>query len=127
MPRRMTPRMAAGCSSIASPSPPTSRGGLSGQVRCELGQMKEGLTLLKGALRLEIQKDAFHLETVWELLSRLKDLHMDEAKDRQARAAPERRGRARMAVDAHALARMGADGRPCARKRTRWLLHRPLA
>jgi len=60
--------------------------GCLGKVRCELGQMKEGLKLLKDALRLEIQKDAFHLETVWELLSRLKDLHMDEAKERQASA-----------------------------------------
>jgi len=60
--------------------------GALGKVKCELGKLKEGLTLLKGALKLEIQKDAFHLETVWELLSRLKDLHMDEAKERQATA-----------------------------------------
>ena len=37
----------------------------------------------KPTLKLEIGKDAFHLETVWELLSRLKDLQMDEARAAQ--------------------------------------------
>ena len=71
---------------------------------------KEAKALLKGALKLEVlpnewlerytprdptqssraprfpctsrqvAKDAFHLESVWEVLNRLKDLHMEEAK-----------------------------------------------
>ena len=28
----------------------------------------------------QVAKDAFHLESVWEVLNRLKDLHMEEAK-----------------------------------------------
>jgi hypothetical protein len=48
------------------------------------GFYKESLTLLRNALKLEVAKDAFHLETAWELLTRLKDMHMEEAKDRQA-------------------------------------------
>lgn len=55
-----------------------------GKVKVELGFVKEGLHLLKGALKLEIAKDAFHLETVWELFSRVKDVHMEQAKERQA-------------------------------------------
>ena len=50
-----------------------------GKVKVELGFVKEGLHLLKGALKLEIAKDAFHLETVWELFSRVKDVHMEQA------------------------------------------------
>ena len=49
----------------------------------QLGQQKEGIALLKGALKLEVAKDAFHLETVWELFTKLKDLHMEEAKERK--------------------------------------------
>ena len=60
--------------------------GALGKVRCQLGDQKEGLALLRGALKLEIGKDAFHLETVWELFSKVKDLHMEEAKERQERA-----------------------------------------
>ena len=48
----------------------------------------EGIALLKGALKLEIQKDAFHLETVWELLTKVKDLHMDGAKHQQQSPSP---------------------------------------
>ena len=64
---------------------------------------QEALVLLKGALHLEVanthivfhqipqalsdqvSKDAFHLETVWELLMHLKDLNMAEAKQQQSR------------------------------------------
>jgi len=58
-----------------------------GKVKAVLGEIKEGLTLLKGAIRLEASKDAFHLETIWELFSKVKDLHMDLAKERQAASA----------------------------------------
>ena len=54
--------------------------GALGKVKAQLGEPKEGLALLKGALKLEIQKDAFHLETVWELFTKLKDFHMEDAK-----------------------------------------------
>ena len=57
--------------------------GALGKVRAQLGEPREGLKLLKGALQLEIHKDAFHLETVWELFSRVKDLHMEDARTRQ--------------------------------------------
>ena len=57
-----------------------------GKVQVQLGHAKEGVALLHGALKLEIGKDAFHLETVWELFSKLKDIHMEEAKTRQERA-----------------------------------------
>jgi len=61
--------------------------GSCGKVRSNMGpaHQKEALALLRHALKLEVAKDAFHLETVWELLTRLKDLHMEEAKQRQAR------------------------------------------
>ena len=36
------------------------------------------------ALKREIAKDAFHLETVWELLNKLKDVQMEQAKERQS-------------------------------------------
>ena len=52
-------------------------------MRLELGNRKDGLALTKGALKLEVGKDAFHLETVWELLTRLKDVLMDDAKAQQ--------------------------------------------
>ena len=53
-----------------------------GRVRFAQGPAhnKEAKALLKGALKLEVAKDAFHLESVWEVLNRLKDLHMGEAK-----------------------------------------------
>ena len=53
-----------------------------GRVRFAQGPAhnKEAKALLKGALKLEVAKDAFHLESVWEVLNRLKDLHMEEAK-----------------------------------------------
>jgi len=56
------------------------------------GKQREALSLLKGALALEVHKDAFHLETVWELLTRLKDLHMEEAKERHSRLPASQHG-----------------------------------
>ena len=49
-----------------------------GRVRFAQGPAhnKEAKALLKGALKLEVAKDAFHLESVWEVLNRLKDLHL---------------------------------------------------
>ena len=59
-----------------------------GKLRSMMGPEfhKEALTLLRNSLKLEVAKDAFHLETVWELLTKLKDMHMDEAKERQERS-----------------------------------------
>ena len=44
-----------------------------GRVRFAQGPAhnKEAKALLKGALKLEVAKDAFHLESVWEVLNRL--------------------------------------------------------
>ena len=42
---------------------------------------------MRGALELEIRKDAFHLETVWEHFSKVKDLHMEEARAKQEKSA----------------------------------------
>lgn len=58
-----------------------------GKVRSMMGPeyQKEAIVLLKQALKLEVSKDAFHLETVWDMLTRLKDVHMEEAKEKQAR------------------------------------------
>jgi len=61
--------------------------GALGKVQCQMGERKEGLALLKGALRLEISKDAFHLETVWDLFAKLKDMHMEDARVRQEQSA----------------------------------------
>jgi len=65
-----------------------------GKLRAAQGPSKqrEALSLLKGALTLVVNKDAFHLETVWELLTRLKDLHMEEAKERHARLSASQHG-----------------------------------
>ena len=60
-----------------------------GRGRAALGDLKEGISLLRGALSLEIAKDAFHLETVWEIFAKLKDVHMEEARAAQE-AAPSR-------------------------------------
>ena len=67
-----------------------------------ISHRQEALVLLKGALHLEVanthivfhqmpqalsdqvSKDAFHLETVWELLMHLKDLNIAEAKQQQS-------------------------------------------
>ena len=78
----------------SSPLTAHSMGSL-GKVKASLGGVanrKEALSLLKQALALEVAKDAFHLETVWELLTRLKDLQMDVAKERQARAPTQKHG-----------------------------------
>ena len=48
-----------------------------GKVKASLGSAKEAVQLMKGALQLEVSKDAFHLETVWELLTKIKDVHME--------------------------------------------------
>ncbi|KAL1495988.1 hypothetical protein AB1Y20_014625 [Prymnesium parvum] len=58
-----------------------------GKVRSLMGpeHLKEAISLLRQALKLEIAKDAFHLETVWDLFTRLKDVHMGEARERQQR------------------------------------------
>ena len=56
--------------------------GCLGKVRAALGDVKEAVALIKGALKLEIAKDAFHLETVWELFSKVKDIHMEESKQK---------------------------------------------
>ena len=58
--------------------------GALGKVRAARGETREALALLKGALTLEVGKDAFHLETSWDLLSRLKDLHMEGSRARQS-------------------------------------------
>mmetsp|Transcript_14143 Transcript_14143/g.23533 ORF Transcript_14143/g.23533 Transcript_14143/m.23533 type:complete len:512 (+) Transcript_14143:124-1659(+) len=65
-----------------------------GKVRAAQGPSKqrEALSLLKGALTLEVSKDAFHLETAWELLTKLKDLHMEEAKERHAQLPASQHG-----------------------------------
>ena len=47
-----------------------------GKVKASLGETKEGLALLKAAIKLEASKDAFHLETVWELFSKVWAAHM---------------------------------------------------
>ena len=60
----------AACTAACIPTPPR----VPSQVRLELGNRKDVLALTKGALKLEVGKDAFHLETVWELTSRLKEL-----------------------------------------------------
>ena len=46
---------------------------------------QEALRLFEGALRLEVDKDAFHMSTVWELLNKLRELNVDEARQREAR------------------------------------------
>jgi len=61
--------------------------GALGKVKVALGDQKEGLLLLKGSLKLEIGKDAFHLETVWELFSKVKDMHMADVKSKQEKTA----------------------------------------
>ena len=53
--------------------------GALGNVKAQLGDRKEALALLNGALKLEIAKDAFHLETVWELFTKIKDIHLQDA------------------------------------------------
>jgi tetratricopeptide (TPR) repeat protein len=58
-----------------------------GKVKAAMGLIKEGIGLLRGAIKLEVAKDAFHLETVWELFCKVKDLHMEEAKSRQEQQA----------------------------------------
>eukprot|EP00965_Chrysotila_dentata_P159866 5281146-Pleurochrysis_carterae.AAC.1 len=61
------------------------------QVRASQGPQgaKEALKLLRNALTLEVAKDAFHLETVWDLLNTLKDLQMSEVKAKQEKAERE--------------------------------------
>ena len=86
--RHMADALALFRRTVGPDSPLTANAmGCLGKVHCANGRQTEGLKLLKGALRLEIRKDAFHLETVWELLSKLKDVHMDEAKEKQAVAS----------------------------------------
>ncbi len=65
-----------------------------GKLRAAQGSSHrpEALALLKGALHLEVSKDAFHLETVFELLMHLKDLNMAEAKEQQSRPTQSQRG-----------------------------------
>jgi len=65
-----------------------------GKLRAKMGpaHQKEALALLRHSLKLEVNKDAFHLETVWELLTKLKDLHMEEAKERQAKLSADKHG-----------------------------------
>ena len=61
--------------------------GALGKVKAQLGDSKEGVALVFGALKLEIAKDAFHLETVWDLFAKAKDLHMEQAKVIQEKSA----------------------------------------
>ena len=61
-------------------------------VVSDFHNMKMVRLQLVRALRLEVAKDAFHLETTWELVTRLKDLHMEEAKERQAQMPPSKHG-----------------------------------
>jgi hypothetical protein len=48
---------------------------------------REALGLLRGALNGEVRKDAFHLDTVWELLSKIKDVQLELAAEKQEREA----------------------------------------
>lgn len=48
---------------------------------------REALGLLKGALDREVRKDAFHLDSVWELLSKVKDVQLELAAEKQEREA----------------------------------------
>jgi len=52
-----------------------------GKLRASQGapRRREAIALLRGALERESAKDAFHLESVWELLSELKDTQMEQA------------------------------------------------
>ena len=52
-----------------------------GKLRASQGapRRREAIALLRGALERESAKDAFHLESVWELLSQLKDTQMEQA------------------------------------------------
>lgn len=80
---------------VGSASPLTAHAmGSLGKLRATQGSAhrQEALALLKGALRLEVSKDAFHLETVWELLMHLKDLNMAEAKLKQSQTVHSQRG-----------------------------------
>jgi tetratricopeptide (TPR) repeat protein len=48
---------------------------------------REALGLLRGALDREVRKDAFHLDTVWELLSKIKEVQLELAAEKQEREA----------------------------------------
>ena len=76
-----------------------------GKVRAVQGpaRQREALALLKGALTLEVSKDAFYLETARELLTRLKDLHMEEAKEQCCNLVP-----IRMLIWTHNLQHTGS-------------------
>lgn len=43
-----------------------------GKVRVKQGAVADGLAQLERALRIEVEKDAFHLRTIWELLEEIK-------------------------------------------------------
>ena len=87
-----------------------------GRVRFAQGPAhnKEAKALLKGALKLEGAKGAFHLESVWEVLNRLKDLHMEEAKadaDSKPRTRDEHLGALRSTYAPHLPLIAAARGR----------------
>ena len=56
--------------------------GALGRIRIKRGNIEEGAALTLAALKLEVEKDAFHLDSVWELLNRLKDVHTEAAQKR---------------------------------------------
>eukprot|EP00967_Tisochrysis_lutea_P063072 scaffold81223_cov35-Tisochrysis_lutea.AAC.3 len=46
---------------------------------------RQALSLLRGALEREVRKDAFHLDTVWELTSKIKDVQLELESERHER------------------------------------------